>query len=611
MFTQEQLNSITPEKTYVYKGKLYKALALCENCDGKEFVTFCEEDNPMAVIALDTIPEEYVPNLVTVPAGAMYFDKNNNTKVNIVEDVVIDTALGGKIIFDSDGNPVKVGNTYKLMGMEWNTFLTIGTNGYIQCIEKNRERIGRLYLSSDELHFYLHLGRSMVKVQEGHSPFTLDLINTPLRIIGFGSFNQIDIGFTCDAEDLLDHTIITSTLSGLTYIDPNPSDYIIDDTDTILRRDILDGLSDKYHICSRCGGIERKSNIVNHEVCESLNLEENLCRFCFDWLYTWCSHEGIYVTDDQAVSVGGEYYSLEYANEHFYECSLCHTFHSTPLRVDDETQGYVCEECIRNNYEETDDGTLVRANFNVRAIHAYEYTPTLKFRGEGDKFIGLEWELDSWARLMRSTNELACRMFGFPSSDNFWYCKRDGSLRYGFEAVSHPATPEYWLTNIGFGRLCQLARKYGFDEEKSAGIHMHVNRNYFNSNRCIGHLVRFFEENYDKILTLTGRNERQAREFADKYRIDSTDSLEIYEKAQYESRYKAVNLTNEDTVEIRIFPSVIRPNIMRAFIQFVDVITELANIESYSLQITNIYKEANENNYNELLGLLEEKWPEI
>lgn len=607
MFTQEQLNSITPEKTYVYKGKLYKALALCENCDGKEFVTFCEEDNPMAVIALDTIPEEYVPNLVTVPAGAMYFDNNNNTKVNITGDIVIDTALGAKIVFDSDRNPVTVGNTYKLMGMEWNTLLTIELDGRTQCVRKTPNDIHDVYMSYNDLYRFLCRGGSMVKVPEGYSPFTLDPMNTPLRVIGFV---RTDTDFTCDAEDLLNHTIITSTLSGLTYIDPNYSDYIIDDTDTILRRDILDGLSDKYSICSRCGRIERKSDIVNHEVCESLNLEENLCRRCFCESYTWSSYEGMYVTSDQVVSVGGEYCSLEYANEHFYECSLCHTFHSTPLRVDDETQGYVCEECIRNNYEETDDGTLVRTNFNVRAIHPYSYTPSLKFRGEGGKFVGLEWELDSFASLSKPSNEIACRMFGFPFPDNFWYCKRDGSLRYGFEAVSHPATPEYWLTTIDFGRLCQLARKYGFDEEKSAGIHMHINRSYFNSNRCIGHLVRFFEENYDKILTLTGRDERQAREFADKYRIDSTDSLEIYEKAQDKSRYKAVNLNNEDTIEIRIFPSVIRPNIIKAFIQFVDVITELANIESYSLQITNIYKEANENNYTELLGLLGEKWPE-
>ena len=606
MFTQEQLNSITPDKTYVYKGKLYKALALCENCNGKEFVTFCEKDNVMSIIALDFIPEEYVPNLVTVPAGTIYFDNNKNTQVNLTEDVVIDTALGAKIAFDSSRNPITVGNIYKIDGIEWNTFLIIKTDGSMQCIRNNENHMYEVYLSSDSLN-YFHRDYQLVKVREGHSPLTLDPINTPLRVIRFGVRNT---DFTCDAVDFLEHTIITSTISGLTYIDPNSSDYIIDDTDTILRYDILNGLTDKYSICSHCGNIEKNTNIVNHEVCDSLNIQENLCRSCFDVFYTWCGHEGIYVTSDQAVTVNGENYSLEYANEHFYECSLCHTFHSNPLRVDDETQGYICEECIRNNYEETDDGTLVRINFNVRAIRSYGYMPILKFRGEGGKFIGLEWELDSFASLSKPSNEIACRMFGFPSPDNFWYCKKDGSLRYGFEAVSHPATPKYWLTDIDFGRLCQLARKYGFDEEKTAGIHMHINRNYFNSNRCIGHLIRFFEENYDEILKLTGRDKRQAIEFADKYRIDSTDSLEIYGKAQHESRYKAVNLNNEDTIEIRIFPSVIRSNIIKAFIQFVDVITELANIESYSLQVANIYSKANESNYTELLSILQEKWPE-
>lgn len=605
MFTQEQLNSITPDKTYAYKGKLYKALALCENCDGEEFITLCEEDNVMSVIALDFMPEEYIPNLVTVPAGAIYFDKDNNTKANITGDVVINTALDEKIVFDSNRRPVTVGNTYKCMSKVCDTFLIIGPDGDMQCIEKTQDGIHEMYFSPDMLPSYFDRGGTVKKVREGRSPFTLNPMSTPLRVIKLRLTNT---DFICDAEDLLNHTIITSTLSGLTYIDPSPRDYIIDDTDTILRYDISNGLSDKYSICSRCGEIVTNSDIVNHEMREAVGLEENVCHECFDRMYTWCSHEDRYVTTDQAVSVDGENYSLEYANEHFYECSLCHTFHSEPLRFIDETDDYVCETCIRNNYEETDDGTLVRVNFNVRAINAYGYTPRLKFRGEGDKFIGLEWELDSWARLMRRTNELACRMFGFPSPDNFWYCKRDGSLRYGFEAVSHPATPEYWMESVDFGRLCQLARKYGFDEEKTAGIHMHVNRNYFNSNRCIGHLIRFFEENYDEILKLTGRDERQAREFADKYRIDSTDSLEIYEKSQHESRYKAVNLTNEDTIEIRIFPSVLRPNIMRAFIQFVDVITVLANIEWYSLQIENIYSKAEERNYNELLSLLEEKW---
>ena len=157
------------------------------------------------------------------------------------------------------------------------------------------------------------------------------------------------------------------------------------------------------------------------------------------------------------------------------------------------------------------------------------------------------------------------------------------------------------LQNIDWETLVDKLGDEGYCDEEGAGIHIHISRNHFKSRSHIGKLVRFFAENYDRLVKYANRYRSDATQWANKTDVEGCDTFEkCYSEARCE-RYSAVNVQNEHTIEIRLWNSSYNATVIRSFIQMTDVLTDLANGLWEDFTWENIEKLAEERGYQEML----------
>lgn len=130
--------------------------------------------------------------------------------------------------------------------------------------------------------------------------------------------------------------------------------------------------------------------------------------------------------------------------------------------------------------------------------------------------------------------------------------KVDDSISYerGCEIVSNPMTMEYTLNQNIWKRIFDLIKTYRMNDISGCGLHFHIDRKYlekYNLVAKIDYIVNNFYRYWEEI---GGR------------RIYGGDWCDLAEKDidewgidTYEDRYRAVNLTNKNTVELRFCKS--------------------------------------------------------
>lgn len=122
-------------------------------------------------------------------------------------------------------------------------------------------------------------------------------------------------------------------------------------------------------------------------------------------------------------------------------------------------------------------------------------------------------------------------------------CQRDGSLENGFEIVSQPATYSYYYNNFSWSWISDVVKSdfvYG-SEIGERGLHIHINRASFLDE---AHTIRFAQAIVDDV-----------KKFHD-LDVDYFFAPEsVYCKTAYstDERYCAVNLSNQNTIEVRCF----------------------------------------------------------
>jgi len=189
-------------------------------------------------------------------------------------------------------------------------------------------------------------------------------------------------------------------------------------------------------------------------------------------------------------------------------------------------------------------------------------------------YIGTELEVET--RSGHSTMEglLATHHLNWKEQYNygrfFWY-KPDSSLNYGVEIVSHPASLAYWHENYdSLATYATELQKYfkGF-HTSSAGGHVHISRNSFTSLH-IWKFVMFHNLNKNLIVRVAQRGENHWWEFENDaaYKAHLVKTLKRGGGHHNFSRYRAVNLTNYNTIELRYFKSNINPSRIMKNIEF-------------------------------------------
>lgn len=316
---------------------------------------------------------------------------------------------------------------------------------------------------------------------------------------------------------------------------------------------------DEKICCSHCGAH------IETDDYEELN-GQILCSDCLDELTTYCDccDSRIWREDayrDTYITLCDHCY-----HNHYIRCSNCDSLihEGDAYHLD----GYdYCREC----YDEVRD--------KCRCIHDYSYKPEPIFYGNGNRYFGVELEIDEAGK----DGEYAEEILDIANkSDEYIYIKTDGSLDDGMEIVTHPMTLEYHK-DFCWEDIMRHAVFLGYRSHQTStcGLHIHVNRNSLGIDRdeqdeVISRILYFVEHHWNEMLKFSRRSEYAMNRWAARYGYENSPKA-IMDKAKKNcGRYVAVNLCNYHTIEFRLFRGTLKYNTLIATLELVNRICELA-----------------------------------
>ncbi len=284
-----------------------------------------------------------------------------------------------------------------------------------------------------------------------------------------------------------------------------------------------------------------------------------------------CAECGEVLSESNAYHFAGYMYCADCLDDLTVLCTRCGTriYRDEACYQNGVSDVPYCEDCIGCADEPDEE------------IHNYYYKPTPVFHGEGNRFFGVELEIDEAGEC----DSYAAEILYIANDDaNNAYCKHDGSLNDGFEIVTHPMTLDYHIREMPWAEVLEKAKSLGYCSHQSGtcGLHIHVNRTAFGNtseeqDNAIARILYFVERNWNELLQFSRRTRRQLERWAARYGYKEHPA-EILEHAKSGcvDRYTCVNITNRNTIEIRLFRGTLKYNTLIATLQMVSRICDLA-----------------------------------
>ena len=313
---------------------------------------------------------------------------------------------------------------------------------------------------------------------------------------------------------------------------------------------------------------QTKQSSWNYNTREFIHKDIYACDSCTEK----CPACGDYQLDRQVAGVWtlGEYCGS--CTEDYRECERCEGIFSTDdIRYIGSGDSCFCDGCIGrvanwcsmcDQYEWHDEMCHPDSEF----VHSYSYKPTPKFHGSSDKhlYFGMELEVEAHTADYTWGAETVTDSWG-----DFAYLKEDSSLNFGFEIVTHPATLEYFQDEVNWNTLDTL-RTAGFRSWSagSCGIHIHIDRRAFTDRTHLLAFTYLINRNENLCRHIAGRNSHYGI-INEGAKIDNVLTIKRrYSEARGGDRYNAINLQNNNTVEIRMFKGSLKVERVRSAIQF-------------------------------------------
>jgi hypothetical protein len=266
----------------------------------------------------------------------------------------------------------------------------------------------------------------------------------------------------------------------------------------------------------------------------------------------------------------------------------------------------VCNECLKKNYYFCEEEKRYRHNNVEKNIYENKqvcifclnnlkkglkhhcYTPeNIVFLHKQDEsrennlHIGIELEIQG----SNINNLVLFNKEVKKQYSDYFYLKADGSLNeYGVEIVSYPMTCNYIEHNDIWKKLFKTIQKHNMNNTENCGLHFHLDKTYFTDDniKVIDYIVNTF---YEKIMDLTGRDEYELRDYAAlQFKKENEWGTRIY------NRYSAVNLENENTIELRFCKSTDDYDVFIERLKLILIIVNIAKQYSFKevLKFTNI-----------------------
>ena len=320
--------------------------------------------------------------------------------------------------------------------------------------------------------------------------------------------------------------------------------------DTIILSLTEEEFDEHFAVCRECGELILSVDAVHIH-------GETYCQDC----QTTCCECGRHILlNDVFHTQDSDYDYCESCFAEVYICATC----GDHFRYEDEGSYHNGEWYCNSCHEELD---LV-----IKDYHSMKDYGDIVFYGGADRrhvpHIGFELEVDADHRVDREEIARGLRdMF-----DDFMTYENDGSLRHGFEMISQPASLDYHLQMMPTYRQAMAHLRHhgmkGHDID-TTGFHCHVDRRYFGKyeDSSIAKLLYLFEKFRSELLIFSRHTDEQVSSWcrSRKQNYDNTggwickavkDSRYRY---HYQNRYYSVNLTNAETIEIRLWKSSLNP----------------------------------------------------
>lgn len=155
-----------------------------------------------------------------------------------------------------------------------------------------------------------------------------------------------------------------------------------------------------------------------------------LCNDCVDEQTVTCEHCGEVIWSCNSVSDHDTCLCQECFDRHYHRCESCDRIINENDTYWENGLPYCC-----NCYEEICD----------EEIEDYDYKPDPIFYGSGNRFFGVELEINEGGKDNDNVRQLKDSA---NYRDERIYIKLDGSLNYGMEIVSHPMTLRYHMKEM-------------------------------------------------------------------------------------------------------------------------------------------------------------------
>ncbi len=339
----------------------------------------------------------------------------------------------------------------------------------------------------------------------------------------------------------------------------------------------------------------------------NIYLEMVLCHRDFDRFLVYCEDCGEIVLKEKAIEIDGEYF----CSCCFLTCDTCGCL--VPRRyshtVEDSSDYIYCNHCYEEHTYRCDDcgrrfrysDSVIEVDCNhycdecyehhkpiVQSYHTFKSSDDIKFYGDEKRsqtpFLGIELETDTDHSIDRTA---VINRFKDKFGD-FLHYEEDGSLSSnGWENISQPASLSYHLGMMDkYKEWFEILKEEDIRSHdiNSCGYHIHIDQEYFGDKEdsSVAKMLYLFEKFHSELLSFSRRTESQADDWARsrKYMSSSKGWIKktIKDSKSHQDhgmRYFAVNLTNDETIEIRLWRGTLNSETFEATLKFTARIAEL------------------------------------
>ncbi|MCZ2443807.1 MAG: hypothetical protein LC101_08555 [Flavobacteriales bacterium] len=291
---------------------------------------------------------------------------------------------------------------------------------------------------------------------------------------------------------------------------------------------------------------------------------------------------------------------IECANSNVFKCAMCHTYEIyDDMKLELYINEYggvsygkdICIHCIdkdkvsiHNRHIYNNEYTKCPCTMDIdfrSMVWPYKENVLAHCKSDADtnELFGIEIEVGT-----KRANRM---FFNNIVKESEALIKSDGILKYdvtidninelelnrycGFEIVTRPMNyknAKQFLKRLAKGHH-PLLRSW---EVGTTGIHIHVNKKFLRPIE-IGKILLFINStvNKDFIIAIAGRS-------SDKYAAFTDKKVTDYSETSEDCHYYAVNVSNKDTVEFRIFKGSLNERKLLVYLDFVESLIEFVKV---------------------------------